>query len=192
MIIKKADLVESSEVVELIKLAIGDMTLAYTGYDEEAKVDEVLKGLYAHACSRFSCNNVHVAYSQNKLVGQITAYPANFIPDLNLAFEEFYNPNRADKEEKLRALLDSREGFEGEYYIDSLAVFESFRGLGIAHRLIEEVELIAGSAGFEKMSLLVDLNNEKAEKLYEKMSFKTDKHVNILGHPYKHMVKFIF
>lgn len=192
MIIKKADLGEQYEVVELIKLAIGDMTLAYTGYEEEDKVDEALKGLYAHENSRFSYHNVHVAFSQNKIVGQITAYPASRIPELNLSFERFYNPTVAEREHKLKALLESREGFDGEYYIDSLAVFEPYRGLGIAHRLIEEVEVTAGSAGFDKLSLLVDLDNEKAEKLYEKLAFKTDKYVEILGHPYKHMVKFIF
>ncbi len=192
MVIKKAEEKDCLEVVELIKLAIGDMAETYTGYSDPQSIHTALKSMYLEKGTRFSFQSVHVALLKKRIAGQITAYPARYLSELNLGFKPFYNPNAIDKDQKINSLLESKEVFDDEYYIDSLAVFESYRGLGIARNLIQEVALNAGSEGYNKLSLLVDINNEAAEKLYEKLEFKVDKHINILGHPYKHMIKFIF
>lgn len=191
MIIRKAEKEDCLDVVNLIKLAIGDMASIYTGYQKESLINETLKALYLESQSRFSYQNIHVICYQNKITGQITAYPSDHLEKLNMKFKVFFNPEVKDREAQLKALVSSREGFKGEYYIDSLAVFKDCRGLGFAHHLIKEIEMIAASAGFEKLSLLVDPNNQKAERLYEKLAFKSDKCVDVLGHPYKHMIKHI-
>ncbi|GAU77970.1 GNAT family N-acetyltransferase [Fusibacter sp. 3D3] len=189
MIIRKAEKADCQEVVNLIKLAIEDMASVYTGYENETQVNETLNALYLKKRTRFSFQNIHVLHYQNNVAGQITAYPAAILPELNKGFEFFYNPMAKDRKAQLEALLASREGFEDEYYIDSLAVYEACRGLGFARHLINEIELIAASAGYKKLSLLVDPDNQNAERLYEKWAFKSDKRMVVLGHSYKHMVK---
>ncbi|MBF4694104.1 GNAT family N-acetyltransferase [Fusibacter sp. Q10-2] len=189
--IRKAEKDDYLDVIPLIKLAIGDMANTYTGYQDEALMDKTLKALYLEKQSRFSYENVYIACFENKIAGQITAYPAEVMATLNRHFETYFNPDAEDREARLKALVASKEGFEGEYYIDSLAVYKAYRGLGFASDLIHEVERIAFDAGYDKLSLLVALNNPKAERLYEKLAFKSDQMVQVLGHPYKHLVKHI-
>lgn len=58
----------------------------------------------------------------------------------------------------------------GEFYIDSLAVFEDYRGRGIATMLLRA--MIAHAASLKlPAALLVDKGNPRAEKLYRSIGF---------------------
>lgn len=189
MIIKKAEQADVSEIVELIRMAIDDMAMRYTGYEDAEAINRALKDLVCQAQTRFSYNYIHVARYKNQIVGQITAYPADQLLELNVAFEGVFNQNADNRSERLKAVLEAKEGIDGEFYIDSLAIHPNFRGQGVGKLLIKEAEMLASSQGYDKISLLVDLNNSNAEALYEKLNFQVDRHMNVLGHQYKHMVK---
>lgn len=61
---------------------------------------------------------------------------------------------------------------DDEYYISNLAVYPGFRGKGIGKKLLNAVEERAKDAGYKKLSLYVELDNNLAVKLYEKCGFK--------------------
>lgn len=60
---------------------------------------------------------------------------------------------------------------DDEYFISNLAVFEEYRGQGVATRLLEGVEAAAKERGYNKLSLFVETYNDKAKKLYERFGF---------------------
>lgn len=57
-----------------------------------------------------------------------------------------------------------------EYYLDSLAVWPEYRGLGIATALIKEVETKAKASG-KPVGLLCAEHNDTARSLYEHLGF---------------------
>ncbi len=77
----------------------------------------------------------------------------------------------------------------GELYIDSLAVDEKYRGIGIASMLLEITHQKAIHMGLPATGLLVDKNNPNAEKLYQKMGFKYVNDTVWASHPMKHLQK---
>ncbi|MDO4497346.1 MAG: N-acetyltransferase [Bacteroidales bacterium] len=73
------------------------------------------------------------------------------------------------------------EAGEGEYYIDSLAVMESYRRQGIARQLILEQLEIGKQTGAKRATLLVDPDNPSAQKLYRQCGFTDDCQVYAFG-----------
>ena len=82
-----------------------------------------------------------------------------------------------------------KECFDDEFYIDSIAVDEKFRGQGLAKELILHSFARAKELGHKKVSLIVDVNKPKVRKFYESLGFKfnTKKIINL--HEYDHMIK---
>ena len=73
-----------------------------------------------------------------------------------------------------------------ELYISSLAVFEEYRGIGVATRLIEKAENMALDSNLNKLSLFVEINNYPAINLYKKCGFRETKKVVLPGKYSKH------
>ena len=81
------------------------------------------------------------------------------------------------------------ECFEDEFYIDSIAVDEKFRGRGIAKELIQFIFKVADEKRIGKVALIVDEDKIKTKEFYEKIGFKTDCEKIINSHRYYHMIK---
>lgn len=73
---------------------------------------------------------------------------------------------------RMRIILRYPKLNNDEYYITNLAVFEAYRGQGIASKLMLQAEENARKAGLNKMSLFVEIDNENAIKLYEKLGYQ--------------------
>lgn len=78
------------------------------------------------------------------------------------------------------------EATVGEYYLDSLAVMPDHRGQGIGCSLLKQGIESGWKLGL-KVTLAVDPDNPKAQKLYESLGFKTDGKLFIFGHDYIRM-----
>jgi ribosomal protein S18 acetylase RimI-like enzyme len=78
---------------------------------------------------------------------------------------------------------------KGELYIDSLAVDERYRNMGIASALLKATCEKAESLNIPSTGLLVDCGNPKAEQLYSKLGFKYLNDTAWGGHKMKHLQK---
>ena len=74
-----------------------------------------------------------------------------------------------------------------EYYLDSLAVFEPYRGKGVARALITAARDRARRAG-KPLGLLVDKNNARARSLYDSIGFIPMGEREFAGELMDHMV----
>ncbi len=106
--------------------------------------------------------------------GQLKKLRQRFIEEALVAFGKDYSGMDAETE-------------EGEFYFDSLAVSSSYRGKGIATKLLEAGIMRAKQLGFLKVGLLCDKGNPKAEKLYTKVGFKFVNDTLWGGHSMKHL-----
>ena len=78
---------------------------------------------------------------------------------------------------------------EGEFYYDSVAVDPAYRGYGIGSALFDAMDRRAAQFGHDVVGLLVDLDNPSAEKLYERLGFRTVGEKDFFGHRMKHKQK---
>ncbi|MFW1678648.1 GNAT family N-acetyltransferase [Pontibacter sp. JAM-7] len=110
----------------------------------------------------FSYRNARVCVSQASVQGMIVSYPQ---PD---AFTTEGLDNYPDI---VRPLVRLEAEAPGSWYINAVATFEQYRGLGIAQMLMREAETKAGSVGVSEMSLIVASENRRAKDLYEHLGY---------------------
>jgi len=59
-------------------------------------------------------------------------------------------------------------------YIANLAVEKSFEGKGIGRKLIETAEIWAREKGYDRLTLHVFVENDRARRIYEEQGFQQD------------------
>jgi len=193
MIIRRAKIEDQDVVIELVVEAIENLSNIFTGYEENSLAKKKLKDLYSLSKNRFSYDSCLVAEIDGEVAGSIMAYPGVEMKKLNEPLIEKLKERFKDNEEVFRefsqAIQESKEAFDDEYYIDNLAVVAKYRGRGISRALIEEVEKEGFTQGYNRISILADINNEKAFSIYKKMGYVEDCELVVLGHTYHHLIK---
>lgn len=174
-----------TNISTLILDAIHDIANTLSGENEKTKILETLDKYITMDINRLSYNNIWIYEIQSKTVGLIVAYGSNDVKKLDAPILEHLSSKNI--------FIDSfdKECFENEFYIDTVSVFEEFQGKGIAKELFSFIEKKAKELGFEKVSLLVDLENPKALALYEKIGFQKNTILEVSKHQYHHMIKML-
>lgn len=183
--IKQAQKENISNLSSLILDAIHNIANTLTAENEKSKILETLDKYITMEINRLSYKNIWIYEIENQTVGLIIAYNSNDVKKLD---KPILN-HLASK----NIFIDSfdKECFEDEFYIDTVSVLKEFRGIGIAKEFFVFIEKKAKELGFEKISLLVDLENPKALTLYEKIGFKKNRILEVSNHNYHHMIKMI-
>ena len=180
--IKNAQKQDAKICIKLLNLAMEDIAYKLSGYDDPAKSDEILEKFFQSEINRLSYKNVYVYKRDDVIIAAMCAY---FGGDAWLLDREISQHLKAlDKDAQIE-----KECFDDEFYIDSIAVDEKFRGQGLAKELILHSFAKAKELGHKKVSLIVDVNKPKVRKFYESLGFKfnTKKIINL--HEYDHMIK---
>jgi len=170
---------DAKKAIALLALAMDHFIYKLSGYDDKSKALKVLENFFSQTNNRLSFQNTYI-YEQNKeIIAAINFYDGAKADELDAPLNQHLlslNKNKVLKE------------CEDEFYLDSISVDEKFRGLGIASKLIN---LAYQKAKIEnkKLSLIVEKDNYKAKKLYEKMGFSYVKTKNFYGTIYEYMEK---
>ena len=132
--------------------------------------------------SQYSYTNTLVALHNKEVVGVCVSYDGKDLCRLRSKFIEMakkrFNRDFANMDDETQ---------EGELYVDSLAVNKSFRGRGIAQKLLKATIEKARNLHIDHVGLLVDCNNPLAEKLYSKVGFQYVNDSTWGGHAMKHL-----
>ena len=180
--IKNAQKQDAKICIKLLNLAMEDIAYKLSGYDDPVKSDEILEKFFKSETNRLSYKNVYVYKRDDVIIAAMCAY---FGGDAWLLDREISQHLKAlGKDAQIE-----KECFDDEFYIDSIAVDEKFRGQGLAKELILHSFAKAKELGHKKVSLIVDINKPKVRKFYESLGFKfnTKKIINL--HEYDHMIK---
>ena len=180
--IKNAQKQDAKICIKLLNLAMEDIAYKLSGYDDPARSDEILEKFFKSETNRLSYKNVYVYKRDDVIIAAMCAYFGGDAAQLDSEISQHLKALGKDAQIE-------KECFDDEFYIDSIAVDEKFRGQGLAKELILHSFAKAKELGYKKVSLIVDVNKPKVRKFYESLGFKfnTKKIINL--HEYDHMIK---
>ena len=180
--IKNAQKQDAKICIKLLNLAMEDIAYKLSGYDDPVKSDEILEKFFESETNRLSYKNVYVYKRDDVIIAAMCAYFGGDVAKLDSEISQHLKALGKDAQIE-------KECFDDEFYIDSIAVDEKFRGQGLAKELILHSFARAKELGHKKVSLIVDINKPKVRKFYESLGFKfnTKKIINL--HEYNHMIK---
>lgn len=179
--IRKATSDDAPHIVKAFVMAIGGESIA-RGFCGE-RYFEVLEDIVLTKGSQYYYDNALVAEENKVVVGATIGYDGAMLLSLR---EQTLGIIR-----KHLGMVPhvERETQDGEYYVDTLAVVPEWRGRGVGRLLLDGICAKAFDEGHERIGLLVDIDNNKAERLYTSAGFIRRELRTFLGHPMWHMTK---
>ena len=153
---------------------------SYSLVEREPKPYGLLRLFFKTPGTMYSKDNIVVEEENGKIRGLMLAYPASDMKQLGknmlkcikemIRLSGFLNILKMIFRMGLNRYLPVTE--DDGFYISNLAVFEEYRGKGIATKLLEKSEEMAIEKGLLKLSVYVEIDNTPAKRVYEKYGFQ--------------------
>lgn len=176
---------DADELLPLLVSAIGNIAYALSGTTDDAETWDILRGYVTREHNRLSYRHIIVERRDGAVAGMLIAYPGDKADELDVEIRErLLRVHGAAAAAKVVT-----ECKPGDYYLDSIAVDERFRGQGIAKALIAEFEKRGRAEGFRRLSLIVEPYNDGAYALYRKLGFVDDGLWSVSDGAYRRMIK---
>ncbi|CAI6085416.1 Mycothiol acetyltransferase [Paenibacillus sp. JJ-100] len=176
---------DADSIVPLLVQAIDDIAYSLAGEADHERTLDILRDFVIQENNRISHQNIMVMELDEQIAGMLVAYAGDDADQLDQPIID--RPGR-DQDERYVLVKETRPG---EYYLDTLSVSESFQGRGIGRALMAAFEQHARRLGHTRTALIVEQDNERARRLYERQGYIQDDVLLIGGHEYYHMIKSI-
>ncbi|MBR2565975.1 MAG: GNAT family N-acetyltransferase [Paenibacillus sp.] len=176
---------DADQIVSLLVQAIDDIAYSLAGEADHERTLDILRDFVIQENNRISHQNIMVMEQDEQIAGMLVAYAGDDADQLDQPIID--RPGR-DQDERYVLVKETRPG---EYYLDTLSVSESFQGRGIGRALMAAFEQHARRLGHTRTALIVEQDNERARRLYERQGYIQDDVLLIGGHEYYHMIKSI-
>ncbi|MED3986921.1 GNAT family N-acetyltransferase [Peribacillus simplex] len=184
MYIRKATPEDAEKSAILTRLAIKEIAEVLTGETEEERVLSVLADLFRKSGNRISYENTFVSEHEGQVSGLIIAYHGKDAESLDEPIVKQLRMKMKDPSVTL-----DKEAEMKDFYLDTVSVDPNFQGKGIGSALIQYVEGYAKNKGYPRVSLVVENENEGANRLYSRLGYIEMKAISISGHEFRYMVK---
>lgn len=179
LLIRPAREEDAAIVAKIVAMAIRDEEILcnYCGPQYLDILTEIAKSQH----TQYSWRHALIAEEDGQVVGGIVGYDGGQLHSLR---ENTFAIVRQHTN-KTPSTPDETEA--GEFYLDSVAVFDPYRNRGIGRALINALCKKVFSEGHQHVGLLVDCDNPRAEILYTSLGFeRIDKRV-FFGHQMWHL-----
>ena len=177
--IRAAGREDAAAIAEVVAMAIGDQ-VALHDYCGERYLD-VLTEVAQTDGTQYSWRNALVAEVDGVVAGAIVGYDGALLGRLR---EGTFGVVRKHTG-RTPTIPDETEA--GEFYLDSVAVFAKFRGVGVGRALLKALRDKAFAEGHQRVGLIVDTDNPQAERLYTSIGFSRVGRRLFFGHQMWHL-----
>lgn len=180
--IRKATPQDVDVVPELMLQAMQDIVFTFIQSQDIEEAIHFLSTLFKKPGNLYSYENTFVAVDdQQEIMGSITGYNgADFFtlrePVLQYMQDKYNNDYQPEPETSA-----------DQFYLDTVAVSVLAQGKGIGSRLLKHMVDHAKANGFDKVGLIVDLENPEAMKLYSRLGFTQGEKIDFAGGEYYNM-----
>ena len=177
--IRLATAEDAATIARAVAMAIGneESLRAYCGEEYLTLLTEIA----ALAATQYSWQQALIAEVEGSPAGAIVGYDGAQLAALREGTFSVLRKRLG------RQPYISNETEAGEYYLDSVAVWPEYRGLGIGRELIEAFCERARHKGHERVGLIVDCENPTAERLYLSLGFERVDSRLFFGHRMWHL-----
>jgi len=174
---------DAKTIAPLLIAAMEELASKYVNNKDPYQAIPLFEHFVFQAGNQYSFENILVYCENNVPAGVINGYDG-------YKFHELREPflNYLASQYSLEIAFED-ETQSGEFYIDALSVSPSARGKGVGRKLLNAMIELAKINHYPTIGLLVNLDNDRAYKLYENMGFKVVGTKSLLGDPYYHMQK---
>lgn len=162
----------------LVYLSMGELA-DYLFSKARLSVNEILAGLFLMDGNRFSKDIADVAEWEGRPTGMLFSFPGWELIRRELSIGlgllrlcGFWDVLRLSL--PALSIANGIETRRDEYYLANMAIFPEFQGRGIGSCLLENAEEKAHKAGLQKCSLIVDVENPAARRLYERFGYRVE------------------
>ncbi|MBT0607009.1 GNAT family N-acetyltransferase [Aequorivita echinoideorum] len=169
-------------VAPLMVQAMNSLACSFANSENMEDAVPLFKHFFQKKQNQYSYENTLVAEISNSIVGSITGYDGALLLKYRKPFLEYISENYG-----VQNLILEEETVAGEYYIDTLSVAGAFQNRGIGGHLVRHFIEKASNESFEKVGLLVETENIRAEKLYLSLGFQCAGEKRLAGTIYKHL-----
>jgi len=177
LVIRPATPTDATLASEMIFLSMGNNLAEYLFGGARLTVMEILQGLFLLDGNRFSRDVIDIAEWNNQPVGALVSFPGWEFTRRELAiglgllklcglFDVIRLSWRAF------SIANGVETYRNEYYLANMAISPPFQQRGIGALFLEHAEQKAKKAGQKKCSLIVDIENPAALRLYERSGYR--------------------
>lgn len=136
---------------------------------------DVIQQFVRRSHNRFSHRYVHVAEAAHQVVGIATLVPARELgdeTDLRSVLNVWLRLRRKIAYGLILNRVLQQHYPADSFYIANLAVDSAYRGNGIGTLLLQHCIAHAKAAGAQQIFISVDIDNPRAQKLYESLGFQ--------------------
>jgi len=173
---------DAKQVAPLFILAMGHIAGIFADSDRYDDAIPFFEAFFKRADNQYSYIHTLVYENETGIVGSVTGYDGADLHRL--------------RQPVLDQLRKTRPGFTpedeteaGEFYLDCVNVNRAHQGKGIGKKLIGAFCDKAAQLGYQRVGLIVDLENPDAKNVYKKLGFEVAGEKNFMGHQYFHMVR---
>jgi ribosomal protein S18 acetylase RimI-like enzyme len=184
---------DASDCARLLYISAPDV-FSYSLTENQSKLHELLRLFVTIPGNMHSRENIIVEEEDGRIRGMILAYPARDMKRLarNTAkcFREmiriagFRDVLRMILRLPINRYLPVTE--DDGLFVANLAVFEEYRGKGVAVRLLQRAQATAAGKGLRKLTLVVETDNSRAKRVYEKFGFRGVERVDLPSRYHKY------
>jgi len=179
--IRKGEEKDSEQIAEYLLLAMEEITYLFIGQRNRELALNFLMELVLQKGNQYSYDNNWVIEFDGEIVATALVYDGGKLDELRKPVAKIV------KERFNKDFNPEDETQSDEYYIDCIAVNPSQQGKGLGSKIIEHlINHYVKERGLV-LGLLVDENNPKAKKLYERLGFEVVGEKCLMGKHLEHM-----
>jgi len=150
---------------------------------------------------RLSCEFAQIAMYEGRAAGMVIVFPGKIIGKLNRCLDKLILRQYSFRGKlalilRVWPLVFLKETTRDEFFLSNLVVRKKYRGRGIGEKILMHVEAQAKGAGFSKLALMVDLDNQVAKGFYDQhgyavkaINLESNSRAPYLGPGYQRRVK---
>jgi ribosomal protein S18 acetylase RimI-like enzyme len=185
--IRKAQICQAEQAGELLMDTLYGFGTYMTGLGSRERGIKALSDFYRLPGNRFSYQYSYIAAIDKETAGLLLIFPGSMFAKVsNMMLRQMpkvYSFGEILETIKRSIVLrDEEEVQKDELYIAHLAVSPKFQGRGIGQALLDFVEKKARESGIGRLSLMAEIENTGAIRLYRKFGFQV---VKTFEHPHQ-------
>lgn len=174
---------DADQILPILFQIFDEMELDVFKEVGDEKMAQVIKEGFFQPGYRYGLGNILVNEIDGKVVAIMVGYPEALEDNIDAPLIKIMHKYGI----KEKNLFDDKEAWPGEWYLDSFAVSPAYQGKGIGTKTMEHFIDVIRDRGEKILSLNVDVTNEPAKHVYDKVGFKKVGQLYIGSHLYDHM-----